>query len=121
MARVALISIAALLAGCVSDARPADLHCDQPTISLSAELAHDSLQPGALGACRGQQVRLTVTIAQDGVLHIHGYDQESKEVRSGETATFQFAADQSGQFVIELHSAAHPSGLALGIFTAYEP
>ena len=120
MGRLALISMAVLLTACVSDGRPADLHCDQPTISLSAELAHDSLEPGALGVCRGQQVTLAVTIAQDGVLHIHGYE-ESKEVRGGEVATFSFLADKSGQFVIELHSAAHPTGLALGIFTVYEP
>ncbi|MDQ2933573.1 MAG: hypothetical protein M3R49_01075 [Chloroflexota bacterium] len=120
MGRLALLAVAALLAACVSDARPADLHCDQPTISLSAQLARDSLEPSALGACRGQQVSLTVTVGQDGVLHIHGYDKQSKEVRTGETATFQFLADQSGQFVIELHSAAHPNGLALGIFTVYE-
>jgi hypothetical protein len=120
MGRLALVSIAVLLTACVSDGRPADLHCDQPTISLPAELAHDSFQPGSLGVCRGQQVSLSVTIAQDGVLHIHGYEQ-SKEVRSGDTATFTFLADRSGQFVIELHSAAHPTGLALGIFTVYEP
>ncbi|MDQ2941141.1 MAG: hypothetical protein M3R05_03000 [Chloroflexota bacterium] len=121
MGRLALLAVAALLAACVSDGRPADLHCDEPTISLSAQLAHDSLDPSALAACRGQQVSLTVTIGQDGVLHLHGYDTESKEVRSGETATFQFLADRSGQFVIELHSAAHPSGVAVGIFTVYEP
>lgn len=119
--RLALLALVAVLAGCVSDGRPADLNCGEPTIRLSAQLAHDSLEPSALAACRGQQVSLTVTIAQDGVLHIHGYDAESKEVRSGETATFDFPADQSGQFVIEMHNTAHPSGLALGIFTVFEP
>jgi hypothetical protein len=61
-----------------------------------------------------------VTIGQDGVLHLHGYEL-AKEVRNGQTATFDFLADQSGQFVIELHNATHPTGLALGIFTVYEP
>jgi hypothetical protein len=121
MGRLAPLALAALLAACVSAGRPVDLNCDQPTISLSAQLAHDSLEPSALAACRGQQVNLTVRIGQDGVLHIHGYDQQAKEVRSGETATFDFLADHSGQFVVELHNAAHPSGLSLGIFTVYEP
>lgn len=120
MGRLALLAVVALLAGCVSNGRPADLNCDQPTISISAQLSHDALEPSALAACRGQQVSLAVKIAQDGVLHIHGYEL-AKEVRSGETATFDFLADQSGQFVVELHSADHPSGLALGIFTVYEP
>ncbi|MDP9243894.1 MAG: hypothetical protein M3O77_02285 [Chloroflexota bacterium] len=121
MGRLGFLAAVALLASCVSNGRPEDLHCDQPTISLSAQLAHDSFEPSSLAACRGQQVSLSVTIAQDGVLHIHGYDEQAKEVRSGETATFDFLADHSGQFVIELHNAAHPSGLSLGIFTVYEP
>jgi hypothetical protein len=120
MVRLRLLAVAALLAGCVSGGRPADLNCNQPTIKLSAQLAHDSLDPNALAACRGQQVSLSVTIGQDGVLHLHGYEL-AKEVRSGQTATFDFLADQSGQFVIELHNATHPTGLALGIFTVYEP
>ncbi len=121
MARLAVLALGALLTGCVTGGRPTDLSCAEPTIRFSAKLAHDSLEPSALAACRGQQVSLTVSVAQEGVLHIHGYGAESKELSSGETVTFDFPADHSGQFVVELHNTAHPSGLSLGILTVYEP
>ena len=120
MGRLALLALVATLAACVSDGRPANLDCAKPAVSISAALSTDVLEPSALAACRGQQVSLAVRIGQDGVLHIHGYEL-AKEVRTGETATFDFLASQAGQFVVELHSADHPSGLALGILTVYEP
>ncbi len=121
MPRLAVLVLGAWLAGCVTGGRPADVNCAEPTIRLAARVANDALEPSTLAACRGQRVSLTVSVAQDGVFHIHGYDAESKEVRIGESVTFDFAADHSGQFVVELHNTAHPSGLSLGIFTVYEP
>jgi hypothetical protein len=120
MSRLGPLVVAARVAACVNGGRPPELYSKHPTNKSSAHHAHDSLDPNALAGCRGQQVSLSVTIGQDGVLHLHGYEL-AKEVRSGQTATFDFLADQSGQFVIELHNATHPSGLALGIFTVYEP
>lgn len=108
------------VSACVQQAaRPAD--CDQPSVSRQATLTQDGLTPRNVDVCRGQQVDLSVAIQTDGVLHIHGYDQQTKEVRAGQTVEFDFAADHSGQFVIELHTQAEPNGQGMGVFTVHEP
>jgi hypothetical protein len=123
MHRFLMAALAALiglsLAACVQQpARPAD--CDQPTVSRQATLTVDGLTPRNVDVCRSQQVHLSIAIQADGVLHIHGYDQQTKEVRPGQTVAFDFEADHSGQFVIELHTKATPSGQGMGVFTVHE-
>ena len=63
---------------------------------------------------------LTVEPQVDGVLHIHGYDAEAREVRAGTQLDLDFTADHSGQFVIELHTDALPAGIGVGVFTVHE-
>ncbi len=114
-----LVTVTAILAGCVDQPDvPAD--CGQPTATRAATLTATGLEPRDVGVCRGQQVKLEVQIQADGVLHIHGYDAESKEVRVGQDITFDFTADRAGQFVIELHTA-DGAGVSAGVFTVHEP
>lgn len=115
-----VVGIGLLIAGCVEQPQqPSD--CAQATVTRNATLTADGLQPRNIDVCRGQQVTISVAIGADGVLHIHGYDEEAKEVRVGQTVTFAFPAVRSGQFVIELHTTEAPGGLNMGVFTVHEP
>lgn len=108
------------IAGCVEQPQqPSD--CGQPAVSRNATLTADGLQPRNIDVCLAQHVILTVKVGADGVLHIHGYDEQAREVRVGQTVTFDFQAVRSGQFVIELHTTQQPSGLNMGVFTVHEP
>lgn len=114
-----LLLLAGVTSACVNQPQvPSD--CDAPTAERSATLTDAGLDPRDIGVCRGQEVVLTVKIEADGVLHIHGYDAQAKEVRVGQTVTFDFPADHAGQFVIELHTQEVSSGLNMGVFTVHE-
>ncbi|MGH2429154.1 MAG: hypothetical protein ACRDGV_09800 [Candidatus Limnocylindria bacterium] len=108
---------------CVADNRPDPQACGQASVALDLRLAEGTLEPNDPAVCRGQEVTLTIDVEQDGVFHIHGYDEEvsATEVRAGEATTFEFRASRSGQFPIELHTDDEPEGVPLGIFTVHEP
>ncbi len=112
-----------MLAGCVSPIeRPDD--CDAAAVQRAATLtsAH-RLEPQTITVCRDQAVTLDVDIQTDGVLHLHGYDDQTSavEVVAGTPVTLSFDAVRSGQFVIELHTSDGPAGLGVGILTVDEP
>jgi hypothetical protein len=123
--RLLLLFAASLtaLAGCVSPIeRPAD--CDAPAVERAATLtsAH-RMEPQTTTVCRDQAVTLNVDVRADGVLHLHGYDDQTSavEVVAGTPVTLSFDAVRSGQFVIELHTSDGPAGLGVGILTVDEP
>jgi hypothetical protein len=118
VAGLALVGL--FLAACVQQPdRPSD--CADASVSRQATLTVDGLTPRNVDVCRTQQVHLSIKVEANGVLHIHGYDQQTKEVRSGQVVAFDFDADHSGQFVIELHTQAVPQGQGMGVFTVHEP
>jgi hypothetical protein len=116
-----LASITALGIGCVTDSRPDA--CDEPSITLELELSADSLTPAAPAVCRDQEVTLVIASAVDGIIHFHGYDAfvPASEVSAGQELRLSFDAERSGQFPIELHLAADPTGVGVGVFTVHEP
>ncbi|MEO8245520.1 MAG: hypothetical protein ABI622_00235 [Chloroflexota bacterium] len=118
-----IASAVVLLGACVSPIeRPAD--CDAPAVVRDATLtsAHQ-LEPETITVCRDQAVTLAVDIQTDGVLHLHGYDDQASalEVTAGTPITLAFDAVHPGQFVIELHTSDGPAGLGVGILTVDEP
>ena len=119
---VACLTVSLVLGtSCVADTRPDPETCAQPAVTLDARLTNDALEPSSLEVCRDQVVTLHVAAEREGVLHIHGYDEQAAELRPGETIQFQFVADHSGQFVIELHTNEETQGSELGVFTVHEP
>lgn len=50
----------------------------------------------------GNLVRLEVSSEVDGVLHVHGFEEE-KPLVAGETSFLTFAAGMSGAFEVETH------------------
>jgi hypothetical protein len=121
--RIGMLSLLAplLVSACVSDTRPAS--CAEPSISIDLQLDGASLSPADPAVCRDQQVTLVVHSSVDGVLHIHGYDEQvdATSVTAGEDVRLEFTASRSGQFPIELHTDAAPQGTSVGVFTVHEP
>jgi hypothetical protein len=108
-------------AGCVPQSDlPSD--CDASQVERTATLAGQQLDPDAIDVCRGQRVTLNVTTQRDGVLHLHGYDDQGAavQIRTGETAHLVFTASRAGQFPMEMHDA-NGSSEEVGILTVHEP
>jgi hypothetical protein len=114
--------LAALVSGCVGDAGLPET-CHDASVSFTATLRDNRLEPASFDACRGQAVNMAIAVEQDGVLHLHGYDDEvdATEVRAGQDAVFEFDAVRSGQFPIELHTRDGPAGVTVGALTVHEP
>ena len=108
-----------LLAGCAGgESGCADLP-DRVEITVTPE----ALVPAQPAVCGGHEVTLVLTAEVDGVLHIHGYDEEAPAtpIVAGEVKELTFTASRSGQFPVELHSDEDPQGVDVGIFTVHEP
>ncbi len=118
----AAVLLAALLTACVGDAGLPST-CHDPSVSFTATLSDEHLEPASFNACRGQDVTITFTIERDGVLHLHGYDDQvpATEVRAGQETVFEFDAVRSGQFPIALHTTDGPAEVIVGALTVHEP
>lgn len=118
-----LLSLALLTAACVTPIeRPAD--CGDAAVERGATLTSAGrLDPQTIVVCRGQQVTLAIEIETDGVLHLHGYDDQTPavSVEAGTPIEMTFEAVRSGQFVIELHAPGASAGTGAGVFTVDEP
>ncbi len=101
------LAVASLLvvAGCIPNVSLPDT-CNQAAVSFAATLADEGLEPPTFDACRGQHLTLAITAEQDGILHLHGYDDllGAREVRAGQTIDLEFEATHVGQFPITLHT-----------------
>ncbi len=115
----ALVLVAVLTLGC----NPFGGACPEPTITLAATVSDTAMDPSSLTACRGQDVVLEVTSETDGVLHIHGYDEQVPAVplEPGEERRLEFTADAAGQFIIELHARSGDASTEIGVLTVNEP
>lgn len=118
----AVMLLAALLAACVGDAGLPST-CHDPSVDFAATLSGERLDPAELNACRGQTVTITFTVNRDGVLHLHGYDDQvpATEVRAGQETVFDFDAVRSGVFPIALHTTDGPAEVTVGTLIVHEP
>lgn len=111
------------LVACVAGVeRPAD--CAAASVQRDATLtAALRLDPQEITVCRDQAVTLTIAVEADGVLHLHGYDDQASaiQVDAGETATLAFDAVRAGQFIVEFHPATGDAEVEAGILTVDEP
>ena len=114
--------LGALLTACVGDAGLPQT-CHDPSVTFTATLSRERLEPATFDACRGQAVTITFAIERDGVLHLHGYDDQvpATEVRAGQQTVFEFDAVRSGQFPIALHTTDGPAEITVGALTVHEP
>jgi hypothetical protein len=115
-----IVVLSMLLAGC----NPSDGGaCAEPTVEIAATVTDSAMDPSAISACRGQDVTLIVASETDGVLHIHGYDDQVPAValEPGESETLEFTADVAGQFIIELHARSGQESTEIAVLTVNEP
>jgi hypothetical protein len=114
----ALAIVASLAVGCQPNAA-----CEETSVSLEATVSDTAMEPSALTVCRDQDVTLVLTSETDGVLHIHGYDDQVPAVtlESGDVMDIEFTADVVGQFIIELHAHAGDTSAEIGVLTVDEP
>jgi hypothetical protein len=109
-----------VIAGCVDPSTPAD--CGETSVTRELTLTGTELGGDAPSVCRGQEVTLGFTADGDGILHIHGYDEQipATEYHADERIELTFEASVSGQFPIEIHTADNSEGQEIGIFTVHE-
>jgi hypothetical protein len=115
-------ALATALVACVPSAvLPAT--CNDPSVTLNATLSDEHLDPATLEVCRDQRVRLVVEVERDGILHLHGYDDQvaAQEVSSGETVTLELTTVRSGQYPIALHTTDGPAEAIIGTLIIHEP
>ncbi|HEX6474468.1 MAG TPA: hypothetical protein VF114_05215 [Candidatus Limnocylindria bacterium] len=119
---VAAALLVGLLTACVGDAG-LPTTCHDPSVAFSATLSGERLDPTEFNACRGQAVTITFTIERDGVLHLHGYDDQepATEVRAGQEEVFELDAVRSGVFPIALHTTDGPAEVTVGTLIVHEP
>lgn len=108
-----------VLAGCIGGGADCETLPNRIELTLSA----NALTPDDPAVCRDREVTLVVTAEVDGVLHIHGYDEQvpATSITAGEVVELDFTAARSGQFTIELHTDENSEGVSVGIFTVHEP
>jgi hypothetical protein len=119
--RAALLALVIGSTSCVTSTKPEGVDCAAPTVDLELTLTDSTLTPGP-SVCRGQTVTLRVDSSTDGVLHVHGYDEEIPvlPVARGEVTETTFEAVRSGQFVIQLH-VLEAADANVGVLTVHEP
>lgn len=112
-------ALAIILGGCIGG----DRECASLPTRIELRLSADTLTPADPAVCRDRQVTLVLTPEIDGVLHIHGYDEQvpATTVRAGQVLELVFTAARSGQFPIELHRDRDTTEVNVGIFTVHEP
>jgi hypothetical protein len=114
--------VAAIVTACVPQVMlPAT--CQEPSVVMHATLANEQLTPGTLEVCHDQRVTLTLDVERDGIIHLHGYDDQvaATEVQAGQALDLEFTAVRSGQFPIALHTADGPAEVTVGTLIVHEP
>jgi hypothetical protein len=120
LAAMLLVATMVAVAGCVSENRPET--CDDESVTIEVTVRADGMTPTDPSVCLGQEVTLAVSPEVDGVFHIHGLDQSvpATTIAQGQPIELAFTTDRTGQFPIELHPAADPQGIHIGILTIHE-
>lgn len=118
-----LLALGLSSVACVETNKPDGGACSAMVIELDLTLFLDALSPSDPAVCMDQRVTLRVQSDVDGVVHIHGYDEEMPglEVREGVSTQVAFTASRTGQFPVELHTEGSAEGTAIGVFTVHVP
>lgn len=95
-ARAVAMLLGLVVAGCIG----ADPACEALPTRIELTLSADALAPANPAVCRDRPVTLVVTVQVDGVLHIHGYDEQvgATSVTAGEVTELAFTAPAAANF-----------------------
>jgi len=118
-AHLAVLAMLLVLTGCIGG----NSDCESLPIRIELDISADTLTPSDPSVCRDQEVTLVVAPAVDGVIHVHGYDEQvpATSVAAGEVTELVFTATRAGQFPIEFHTDDNIEGASVGVFTVNEP
>lgn len=84
-------------------AQPATIPTGEPTVAATFAFADGAMDgPTTVDAGIGDQVQITLTADESGMLHLHGYEI-IVDVEPGAPATLDVLADQAGRFSLEFH------------------
>jgi len=119
VAPLTILAMILVLPGCIGG----DSDCESLPTRIELEISGDTLTPSDPSVCRDQEVTLVVAPAVDGVIHIHGYDEQvpATSVAAGGVTELVFTATRAGQFPIEFHTDDNIEGASVGVFTVNEP
>ena len=93
---VIFTALIAILSACGDNA----VDCSGPTAAAEVRLANNVMDPATVSACEDQRMTLTMQVEQAGIVSIAGYPNQSLELIEGDTAVFDFTANQAGTFAI---------------------
>lgn len=77
---------------------------------IQVTVTGDAMSPGELQANEGDTLTVSVSTDKYEEIHLHGYDKHFFP-SPGQPATLTFAADKTGNFVIEIEATSTPLGL----------
>lgn len=119
LAHLAVLAMLLVLTGCIGG----NSDCESLPMRIELEISADTLTPSDPRVCRDEEVTLVLAPAVDGVIHIHGYDEQvpATSVAAGEVTELVFTATRAGQFPIEFHTDDKVEGASVGVFTVNEP
>jgi len=115
---VTMVALSGLLVAC----SPSSAACDGASVELQATIANRTMDPSTLTVCRDQNVTLVVTSDENGVVHVHGYDDlvPPADITAGDPLTLTFSATHVGQFIIAFH-AGDGTEVDVGVLTVNVP
>jgi hypothetical protein len=118
-----LIGVLGTLVGLLGACVGPSAECEALPSEIELTLSATTLTPSDPAVCRGDAVTLIVRPQVDGVLHVHGYDEDlpASAVTAGEVIELDFTATRSGEFPIELHTDQNTQGVSVGLLTVHEP
>ncbi len=98
------------LGGCAGDSSAGDTAAsdERAPVVVDITIANGQVNPDAadVDVAVGEQVQLRVDSDAVDELHVHSAPEEQEfEVAAAEGQTFEFVAEQPGQFDVELHSS----------------
>ena len=99
------------VSGCIGDGRPDA--CDSAEVTLNLTLTATELDPANVDVCRDQEVTLRIQAEADGIIHIHGYDEEvpATEVAATETPATEAPATATAPVTPAATPAASGGGV----------
>lgn len=77
--------------------------------AFAVTVSGNRMAPQTITVKQNDSVTLTVTVDRDEEIHLHGYDLKH-EIKAGGSATYQFKADKSGNFDIEIEDSSTTIG-----------
>ena len=109
-----LIVVFAVLISVLAACTDNTADCSGPTAAAEVRLADNVMNPASVSACQDQRMTLTMQVEQAGIVSIDGYPNQSLKLVAGDTAVFDFTANQAGTFAITWQADEGATAIEVG-------